>query len=62
MGTSGTAVSARLVPQAIRNSENSTYNSRLCSSERVIGISQFTTWIIQSDSDLIQAAKKVNAG
>lgn len=51
-------------PQIIRTNQrdaDSVFQSLKTQGYKAIGISQFTTWIVQKDSDLIQAAKKVDA-
>jgi hypothetical protein len=51
-------------PQIIRTNlrdANTVFKSLKAQGYKAIRISQFTTWIVQEDADLIQAAKKVNA-
>jgi hypothetical protein len=47
----------RTTPGAAQN----VFKSLYAQGYRAIGISQFTTWIVQNDSDLLQAAKKAGA-
>ena len=51
-------------PQIVRTTlreAGSVFKSLQAQGYKAIGISQFTTWIVQEDADLIEAAKKANA-